>query len=457
MTPLFSARALKRRHRVGERSGPITLLSPPLKATLALGVLIAVGGGLWATFATIPLTVEGTGVLLPAGTINTSISQIDGVAYWMFQQPTSRWHQQAWQFQQRPGSFSDQAMTDLARALLAAGSAQQVIPTDQPTGARLLLRYRSTRMPAGRLLLWVQASAQTASLSSALSQLENTLQASAAQRRNIEAQQVVLRRELSTRSNYLASMQRLAARGFVSRTSILEEQATVDGIGSQIHSNDNQLIALARDRDQAYQSLRNQLAALVQQQLVFASRELYLDQVVALDGEAVSRGQELLKLSDQALNDPSLVPVFLGNNEMAQVRPGMTALATPAGYKRAEVGGIRGRVVFKARLPGTLETVTSTVGLRALAQQIVAQEPSPTKVILALERAVGPGGVNSGGYQWSSRSDLPFPPTPGERLDVEITTRSVRPIELVLPILKQVLGLAPLDAPANPNRGGSAP
>jgi hypothetical protein len=252
-------------------------------------------------------------------------------------------------------------------------------------------------------------------------------------------------------------MQRLADKGVVSRTSILDEQATVNGINSQILSNNNQLIVLNRNRDDAFRTLRNQLATLVQQQLVFAARDLYLDQVVVQNGEIVGRGQELLKLSDQSLNDPSLVPVFLGSNEMAQVRTGMTALATPAGYKRSEVGGIRGRVVFKARLPGTLDTVTSAVGLRTLAQQIVAQESSPTKVILALERAKGDSRANSGGYQWSSRSEIPFPPTPGERLDVEITTRRVRPIQLVLPIFKQAMGLAPPDAPTNSSRGGSAP
>jgi len=457
MTHLFNSRALKRRHRVGERSGPITLLSPPLKATLALGVVIAVGGGLWATLARIPLTVEGTGVLLPAGTISTSSSQSDGVAIWMFQQPSAPWQQEAWQFQQRPGSFPDQAVAQLARSILTASSAHHTEPAGHAAVAQPLLRYRGKRFPAGHLMVWVQASAQKTNLSSALDQLERTLRASAAQRRNIEAQQAVLKREFSSRSSYLNSMKSLANKGFVSRTSILEEQATVDGIGSQIHSNDNQLIALTRDRDQAYQALRNQLAALIQQQLVFAPRPLYLDQALVLNGEAVSRGQDLLKLSEVPLSGATLVPVFLGSNEMAQVRPGMTALATPAGYKRAEVGGIRGRVVFKALLPGSLETVTSSVGLRALAQQIVAQAPSPTLVVLALERAKGEGGANSGGYQWSSRSDLPFPPTPGERLDVEITTRRVRPIELVLPSLKQLFGLTPPNTPANRDGGGTAP
>ena len=446
MKKLFNARALQRRHRLGDRSGPITLLSPPLKATLVVGVVITVAGGFWATLARIPITVRGLGVLLPAGTISTSVSQSDGVAIWLFQKPALEWQQKTWRFQQRPGSFSDKEMAKLASTILEASETHQ--PSHgaaPPVEAHTLLKFRGTRFSQGRLLLWVQASSQKANLSSALDQLERTLRASDAQQRNIGSQQAGLKREFNSRSTYLTSMKNLEARGFVSRASILEEQATVDGIGSQILSNQNQLIALARDRDQAYQVLRNQLALLVQQQLIFAPRDGYLDQVNAQNGQAVSRGQELLKLSDQPLFGAVLVPMFLGSNETAQVRPGMSALATPAGYKRAEVGGIQARVVFKARLPGNLDTVSARVGVTSLAQQIVAQEPSPTLVILALERAEGARRGNSGGYRWSSRSDLPFPPTPGELLDVEITTRRVHPIDLVLPGLKQLFGLTPPD------------
>lgn len=453
----FNLPALKRRYRVGDRTMPITLLTPPLRATLALGVVIAAGGALWATLARIPLTVEGTGALLPAGTITTSLSQSDGVSLWMFQKPPLPWQQQAWRFQQNPGSFTDPKMSELARSILEAHAAPQSGPTSEAMQGHVLQRFRGIRIPAGRLLLWVQSSAQLEGLSSALDQLDRTLRASAAKQRNIGAQQAVLRREFKSRSSYLGSMKTLEGKGFVSRASILQEQATVDGISSQIHSNDNQLIEVASERDQAYQALRKQLATVLQQQLIFAPREMFLDQVEVLSGQAVSRGQELLKLSDQSLGNSTLVPVFLGNNEMAQVRPGMQALATPAGYKRAEVGGIRARVVFKARLPGNLQTVTDRVGVQSLAQQILKQEPSPTLAILALERSSGVGVANSGGYRWSSRSALPFPPTPGERLDVEITTRRVRPIELVMPILKQFFGFAPPNASANADPEGAAP
>ena len=55
MTNLFTERALKSKHSSRELSGPVTLLTPPLKATLALALLIAFGGTAWAFLARIPL------------------------------------------------------------------------------------------------------------------------------------------------------------------------------------------------------------------------------------------------------------------------------------------------------------------------------------------------------------------------------------------------------------------
>ena len=101
-----------------------------------------------------------------------------------------------------------------------------------------------------------------------------------------------------------------------------------------------------------------------------------------------------------------------------------------------------------AKIPSGLEDVTARVGVRSLAQSILQREPAPTLAVMALKRSVGPSSLNSGGYLWSSRGDLPFPPTPGDRLDVEITTRSVPPIALVLPALRRFFGWSPPQQPS---------
>jgi hypothetical protein len=366
----------------------------------------------------------------------------------MFDQPPADWHQPALRFLQSPGSFNNQNMAQLASSILRASESQEQNRNASTAGSsKRLGHHRGKRLDRGQLMVWVQVSDQMTGLSIALNQLQETLQASDAQKQNIISQQTVLHSELKSRTSYLASMKKLEAKGFVSRTSILDGQATVDGIISQIKLNNNKIIGLASDRDKAYQALRSQLASLVQQQLIFAPRELYLYQLVIQNGEAVSLGQELLKYSPQPLADPSLVPVFLGSQDMAQVRPGMKALVTPDGYKRAEVGGIRAHVVYKELLPGNLETVTDRIGVRSLAQQIVEKEPSPILVQVKLERNQGKVVTNSGGYLWSSGANLPFAPAPGGLLNVQITTRLVHPIDLVLPSLKRWFGLTPPDVP----------
>ena len=457
MTQLFNDRALRKRHRVGDRNGPVRLLTPPLRLTLALGVLIAASGALWATLARIPITVQGTGVLLPVSTINSSLSGTNGTVHWFFDEPVQAWHSTALKFRNDPEQFDNQQMAALARTMVRQTAAlydRQAKPrandqTSSKFAESLKRTYRGQQFPAGTLLLWVQSSAQQERLQSALTDLNRTLADSRAQSSNIEAKQAILSGELTSRLSYLQKMMALEGRGFVSRESILQEQAQVDNIRSQILGNRNELIRIQNQSNQAYQQLRNELAKLINEELLFATRDVYLSQVIPNNGESVTQGQVLLELSDDDLTDPVVVPLFLSSKEMAQVFPGMQALATPSGYKRSEVGGIQAEVVSMGKLPSSREDVQARVGVRSLADVIMQKEPAPTLAVLALKRAKSSTGRNTGGYLWSSRGDLPYPPTPGDRLDVEVTTRRVAPIELVLPALRRFFGWSPPETPAS--------
>ena len=376
MTNLFNKRALEKRYQVGDRNPPITLLTPPLKVTLGMGLLIAIGGALWATLARIPLSVEGTGVLLPVSTINSSMSGTNGKAVWMFNQPKQQWHVSAKRFQNRPDQFNNLQMTELAKQILIAiDKISEKISIAENSSAenftdKLNQSFHGEKIPAGKLMLWIQSSAQHEQLHSQLDQLKRTLRDTLAQDNNINSKQAILRQELARRSSYLAQMQSLESKGYVTRASILQEQAQVDNLRSQIYSNKNELIKLSNQVDESYQKLGNMLSNLIDQQMIFASDDVYLTQIIPNNRESVSKGQVVLQLSDDSLKGPTLVPVFLGSREMAQVFPGMDALATPEGYKRSEVGGIRGRVVSMAQVPSGLEDVSSRVGLKSLAKVI---------------------------------------------------------------------------------------
>ena len=457
MTKLFTDRALRKRHRVGDGKGPVNLLTPPLRLTLALGVLIAASGGLWATLARVPISVNGKGVLLPVSTINSSSSNTSGTVHWYFDQPAQAWHNTARLFRNDPERFSNQQVAALAQTLVRETAAlydnKAKNRATKETSTEFLesrkRTFRGQKLSDGALLLWVQSSAQQERLQSALTELNRTLADSLAQSNNIQSKLSIFYGELTSQVSFLEKMTALETRGFVSRIQILETQTKVDGIRSQILNNRSELITIQSNSDKAYQQLRKELATMINQELIFATGDVYISQVIPNNGESVPQGQELLRLSANDINDPVHVPLFLSSREMAQVSPGMKALATPSGYRLNEVGGIQSHVVSMDKLPSSKESVLSRVGSRPLADVIMQREPSPTLAVLALKRAPTSTGLNNGGYLWSSGGDLPFPPKPGDQLEVLVTTRNVAPIELVLPALRSFFGWSPPQTPAS--------
>ena len=147
MTQLFNQRALKKHHQAGKSDNPVTLLTPPLRATLILGILIALSGGAWATLARIPVNVRGTGVLLPVSTINSSKSNINGTAIYMFNRPVKNWHGTARLFLQSPNQFSDADVESLALAIYNASQVvhRPISNANQPMQAKCLISKRKAQ------------------------------------------------------------------------------------------------------------------------------------------------------------------------------------------------------------------------------------------------------------------------------------------------------------------------
>ncbi len=450
MNSTFNERALKQRYNVGDRNGPISLLSPPLRCTLGLGILIAIAGGIWATLARLPLNVQGIGALLPVSTINSTVSGTAGTTYWMFNRSAEPWHKEARQFQLGVKDFSNQQTVDLSRNILSAVSRINSIPIQNKTSSSaaefsksLRNAFRGIGIPKGKMLLWIHSDELQERLRIALSDVERIILDSSKKVENILSRQKLLQVELKSRSSLLTSMKELEAKGFVSRASILKGQSEVDNLKSQILRNKNEILDSRTRRENAYSKLRDQLSTLINSEMIFAKHKVYLSQVVPNNARRVTQGQVVLELSQDRIEQPTLIPLFLSSREMAQVFPGMKVIATPSGYKRSEVGGIKGRVVSMAKVPSGLRDVASRVGLQSLAELILREEPAPTLAVVELELAGKQASLNSGGYRWSSSGALPFPPTPGDRLFVDVTTRYVAPIELAIPTMKKFFGIAP--------------
>ncbi|WP_114994182.1 hypothetical protein [Synechococcus sp. UW179A] len=447
MREIFEKRALRKRHQAGDKHTPIVVLSPPLRITLGLGVALAAVGVIWAFLAKIPIEVKGTGVLLPVGEINRVRAQVSGITRWMFAEEQKDWVADVQKFQLQPDQLSDAAVLDLSRRILRTYSTPE-FSAPQTNGV-----LSDERMfPKGTLLIWLQSLQEQESLQAQVDTLASVGRLNRVQQQTLIQKQSILEQELKSREAFLNSMRDLTKKGFVSKPTILQNQAEVDNLKSKVFSNRDSLVNLQTQLQQSFIKLRKSLAQMISNGFVFADNDLYIRQVIPNNGEGVSQGDLLLLLSRHSLSSPVQIPVFLSERESAQVTVGMSVLVTPVGMRRSEVGGILGRVVQMSELPSGDKDLEARIGSSSLAKVIQQREPSPTLAIVELQRSPQDRGGNRGGYVWNSKGDLPFAPKTADQLNVSITTRRVAPISLVIPRLRLLLGLAPPETPPMKDR-----
>ena len=411
--------------------------------------LVAAGVG-WSAMARIPITVNAVGALLPVSTINTIPSSVEGKAIWTFNQEPRDWHQSAFAFSLSPEEFNPEQVVELAEKLLkdsdiitsGIGIDQQNSSTQFVEKQRSLL---DTQLPKGRLILWIQSNSIEQRLTVALMQWKSLQDSTTKKKDNLKKQIKTLKTELVFRNRILARMRGLGADVFSADT-LLNEQSTVDSLKAQILNVESQILTLDQEKTNGYLDMKNILSDVVDNELIFTEEPLYLYQVIPNNSEEVTAGEIVLKVSPDQIKSPSLVPVFVDNTDKVSVSPGMSALVTPVGFNRTEYGGIKGQVASVAPVPSTVDGMEARVGVKSIARSIEARMVAPTLVILKLEKSSIQEVINSGGYQWSTSTDLPFKPREGSKINVEITTRYVSPISLVLPALKKFFGFSPPDS-----------
>ena len=440
MREIFETRALRKKRQVGENDKPINVLTPPLKNTLLVGLGLAGLAATWSLLARVPVEVNGTGVLLPVGVLNSLRARVDGVANWAFMESNYTWEQEALRFQRQPENFNNENVLTLAESILRSYIPSQT-PTNQSAERGYGPDYRLYR--EGKLLLWLRSLDERESLQKKVDDLNAISMQNKIQLKTLYKKRRNLVRGVRRREKYLESMQSLVEKGFVTKPTILQEQSQVDDLKSQLFTTDDSLIKLETELLEESIKLRQSLAQLISNGMIFADSDLYIRLVVPNDGAGVKRGEELMLISRQKLQEPNKVPVFLSASEAAQVDKGMRVLVTPVGFRRSEVGGIIGKVISISELPSSQEEVQSRIGVQSLASVITKREPSPTMAIIELERNERDKGGNRGGYIWNSNSDIPFPPKAADELTVSITTRRVAPITLVIPRLRRWFGFSP--------------
>lgn len=119
-----------------------------------------------------------------------------------------------------------------------------------------------------------------------------------------------------------------------------------------------------------------------------------------------------------------------------RINPGMQVQITPDTVKREEYGGIVGHVNYVSAFPVTDQGAVNLLNSADVAQQVTA-DGRRIEVIAQLE----PDAKTYSGYRWSSSSGPKLGLTAGTTATIRVTVQRERPIALLLPMLKSMLGL----------------
>ena len=440
----------------------VRLISSPLRAAIIITLLISTGGLLWACFAKVPIYVNGFGLMILKGNNRRLFSLTEGELHHNFNADgvwASERDQELFEISQLGIQKTAAQTAELAQKLLALTDAPNLVGTGS---------LNTEKIARGSLLSWVDAPAQRAALQDSLDDYrlsEKTLRLTEKELTTIDLALKrkinLLKSEVVTQSEFLETIRQLNARGYASRAKYLLQQSRVDAIRSEVLSlqerraaNQAQLLQSRVAVDSAETELVKALRTYSDVSLIFAKHDLFIADVLAPHLSEVQQNDAVLRVSRQALSKlPKNIPGFLSQAAAQQVRPGMKVLATPTGMSQAQYGGMLAKVASVKVLPASLTEIKQSLGSEGEASEISKLIPEAILMTIQLEEDPESDDTNKKGLKWSSAGRIPYPVREGDLLSLQITTRTVRPISLLVPWLRQFSGTsAPM---LTPQRGGA--
>ncbi|MHB8797210.1 MAG: NHLP bacteriocin system secretion protein [Thermoanaerobaculia bacterium] len=151
-------------------------------------------------------------------------------------------------------------------------------------------------------------------------------------------------------------------------------------------------------------------------------------------GSLVSPGQAILALERDSgtLRVGVAVPAL----EARSIRPGMEVRLTPTTVKLEEYGYMLARVTDVSDYPASRDGLASLLSNESLVEVLTAAGPV---TIVSAEPVLDPAAKN--GFKWSARKGRTLAVSSGTLCTAQVMVRETAPISLVIPKLKELLGL----------------
>jgi HlyD family secretion protein len=160
-------------------------------------------------------------------------------------------------------------------------------------------------------------------------------------------------------------------------------------------------------------------------------------EIIADQGSLVSAGDAIVTLDLMGRTVKELeVVLYVPSSYGKQIQVGMTAYISPSTVKREEFGLMVGRVTYVSDYPATSRGMMRILkNDKLLASLVGTDSPYEVHADLVIDEHT------FSGYRWSSSQGPPLKIQSGTRAAAYITVESRRPIEMVIPLLREYSGL----------------
>lgn len=253
-------------------------------------------------------------------------------------------------------------------------------------------------------------------------------------RQRLRQTEVLFRDRIVTQGEVLALQQELAA--------ILQEVSNAVSERARLGTEEIELGRAAeqraREAELALAEARRR-ANTIEEGLQEATRLLapvsgQVTELRALQGALMRDGQAVLTIENRGTGLTAVA--FVGAGSGKRISPGMSVRVAPSTVRREEFGTLVGRVVSVSDFPVSLDAIRILVQNDDLARSFMDRGP-PHQVVVALER----DGATASGYRWTSTRGVGVVLSSGTTLNADITVELRRPIDMVIPALRDLLKL----------------
>ncbi len=160
-------------------------------------------------------------------------------------------------------------------------------------------------------------------------------------------------------------------------------------------------------------------------------------EIIADQGSLVAAGDAIvtLDLTGRTIKELEVV-LYVPSSYGKQIQVGMTAYVSPSTVKREEFGLMVGRITYVSDYPSTSRGMLRILkNDKLLASLVGTDSPYEVHADLVVDEHT------FSGYRWSSSQGPPLKIQSGTRAAAYITVASRRPIEMVIPLLREYSGL----------------